>query len=259
MTEYIYGTVPQSNRRKDLLFGESKTGKTFLASTYPAPYFIDTDGSLDGVDPALNGHFPVCRISEKDAYGQDRIPIYETVRDLLISLSNNLVRKLGDTEYTIKTLVIDGLTMLSKYFLAECMYDPKVGASERLPLSGKRDPLKQKPTWDEYAALGSRLRNLLVLLEDLPCNVVCTATVYKLSNDNNFCLGRMPGVDGSTRDNLGHFFNGSIYMTREGKNCFANMYGTDKIVSGVRRYQGPDKIRNPRYETIFKEEYFGKG
>lgn len=184
-----------STKVRLLVYGESGSGKTTLASTFPKPFFIDTD---------KGGR----TLKDKDI---PFLPLHRGDRtfDICVDVLTKLEKKEAPFDkLQVETLVLDSLTALADDFMVESMKYPSPG---RTP----RDPARFKPEWDDYAMVQNRMKHIIKYAQDLGLNVVGTAGV-KLEKDE--ILGSFMGranIVGSYRDVVAHDFDEFYYLTCE--------------------------------------------
>lgn len=135
-----------------LIMGEFGSGKTYFANTFPAPFFIDIDHGMTTTKHS---------VTSKPA---DGIALFkgDRIYDTIMSLLNDAQSKRPPLDQ-YQTIVLDGLTALSRLLLLEIMggeMDPKKGA---------------KPDYDAYGSLKVRLTSIINAIQAVPFHVVITA------------------------------------------------------------------------------------
>lgn len=233
--KYYDETAPQKVRV--LVYGESGSGKTTLASTFPNPFFIDSDRGGRTLKGKKIPFVPIER--ERKAY--------DKLMEFLIGLKTE--PKVGD--YEIKTLVIDGITSLAEIFLFEIMKFP--GKPGRVP----KNPLIEKPDWDDYSMLGSRLLMLHVLLEDLPMNVVVTGLpMLEKDEVTGGFIGKV-NVIGGFRNSIAKHYDEVYFLemvnSRQETHCVAHLRKYKYFVAKSRDNLAPE-IQDPTYDKLFNQK-----
>jgi hypothetical protein len=141
-----------TNYARCLAMGEFGSGKTYFANTFPKPFFIDTDYGMTTTKQEMTGKTaPGIRLFPGD-------PVYQTILSFLNDAKSN---RSPIDQY--ETIVLDGLTSLSKLLLYEIQggqQDPKTG---------------NKAQYDDYGALKIRLASLINAIQSVPFHVVITA------------------------------------------------------------------------------------
>jgi hypothetical protein len=244
-----YDRSADDGPRKILGVGYSKSGKTRFGGTIeqdPTKLFIiDTDGSLDGLPPeARNTRF--LHISREDVLAK-RIKPYEVV--------DGIVRGIRDGDALFKdvhTLMIDGLTTLADCLMIELMQDTRVGKVSR-------DPILDKPTYDEYGVLSQRLMTIFTKIDDMTGKIVYVTAGVKMDKDET--TGQMfafPDIIGSFRNEASYRFSALLYFAEEGGKYLAYTKTHYKFPAGVRNWIGEAKIESPTYGKIFDPKNFAK-
>jgi len=178
-----------------LVYGEAGSGKTTFASTFPKPFFLDSDRG----GRALKG---------------EKIPFLALRRgDRIFDICYNVLTKLEKKEppfdaLEVETVVFDSLTSLADMLMVESMVYPSPG-------NPPQNPDAVKASWDNYSQVQNRLKHLLKYSQDLGLNVVATAGV-KLERDEilGSFIGK-PNIVGGYRDLVGHDFDELYYLACE--------------------------------------------
>ena len=233
--KYYDETAPKKVRV--LAYGEAGSGKTTFASTFPKPFFIDTDRGGRTLKNKKIPYLPLVRDKK----------IYDGLVSFLLDLKEE--KKVGD--YEVETLVIDGLTSLAEILLYEIMKFPSK------PGRPPKNPLIEKPDWDDYSMLGSRLLMLHVLLEDLPFNVVSTGLpMLEKDEVTGGFIGKV-NIIGGFRNSVAKHYD-EVYFLE-----MINSHNEIHSVAHLRRYKyyvaksrdGLDpEIQDPTYERLFSNE-----
>lgn len=236
-----YRETKHSDKKKILLIGYSKSGKTRLASTAPNPLFINTDHSMEGIHPSSDPDVI-------DIFRTDK-NIGETVREAIFALRD---RKEGFKD--IETLVFDGITTLSDYLLYEAMLNSSIGRTVH-------DPFSQKPERDEYGILRNILMSLFTLIDELDCHIIATAGLKldqpdpktgkkSMAGYTSVHSTILPDILGSFRDQVAGRFTGVFFMEERNRKYYAYPYHSENIAIGVRNWYGPDRIEDPTFQKI---------
>jgi len=241
----------KNNYVRVLIAGESKSGKTYTAGTFPSPFFIDTDGSGRSLK---DKDIPFISYSLGDFQNKE-IKIYNEIFFILeqlrktncmlgIDKDDNVSFENCREEYKVETLVFDSVTMLADLLCYEAMLDSTIGKVSR-------NPFKTKATYDEYGVLGARLLSIFDVVKELPCNVVTTAGIKFDKDEVTGAISSFPDVLGGFRAKIGHRFDVVGYMEKikDGSHVF---YTTPvkKFAAGSRD-KLPEKIINPTYKKMF--------
>lgn len=147
-----------------LLFGESATGKTGLASTAPRPLILDFE---------QGARITVRKVGNKDA----RIKLIEDLRDL-----KKTYRWLASMEHDHETVVLDPMGDLQKWLLEDAL--------DRYPQKRAFGRVNTMQDWnlvtDDYKAL-------LQLFMDLPMHLVLVAHAAERKHDDDPILPLLQG------------------------------------------------------------------
>ncbi len=232
--EIKYYNEEASKKIRVLVYGECGSGKTTFASTFPAPLFIDTDR---GGRVLRTKKIPYLLISRERGG-------YNHLINFLIQLKSN--KGVGD--YKVKTLVLDGVTSLAEILLFEIMkYPDKPG---RIP----KNPLIEKPDWDDYAMLSARLLMLHVMLEDIPFNVVVTGLpMLEKDEVTGGFIGKI-NVIGGFRNSIAKHYDEMYFLemqtTRNESHSIAHLRKYRYYVAKSR--DGLDsEIKDPTYTKLY--------
>ena len=159
------------------IWGESMSGKTYLARQFPNPIILNTDGNADKIDT------PSIKIND-----------FKHLVDVLTTLEKG--------QHTFKTIIIDLIDdidlMLKNYVVDK--------ANESL-VRAKKDPniatIGEIPFGQGYDRVNSTWKNLMMNLSKLPYNIIFISHIIEKLENNapsyqpslpqkplNVCLGR---------------------------------------------------------------------
>lgn len=177
-----------------LMYGHSGSGKTTLAGTWPKPFFIDADRGMR----ALNQTLPYLQLKDS------KVPftlVLNVLQDALIKAGPWAP---GGPLASVETIVIDSMTALvDDYLMPEAMTE------------GKRNILNDKPSYDEYGKIKSRMTALASVIKDLAqkYNIVVTALVEEEKDENTGTLIGKPMITGKYRDKMQADYDETYYLT----------------------------------------------
>ncbi len=171
---------------KFLVIGDTGTGKTQFAGTFPKPYVFSFDGGID----TLAG-----RDIEYDIFIEDNRHKPTQYGRFLQEWD----RISADPRY--QTLVLDNLTLLSKYIFDELLFtnnltDKKLGDN----------------VWDLYRMLKFKMHDIIVKAQTKAKFVVCTAFPEWETDKNTGEMRVFPSTEGRIRQELAGWF-GEVYYT----------------------------------------------
>jgi len=178
-----------------LLIGPHGGGKTALAMQFPFPAFVDCDKNLDGPDRFI-------RTQRKDLeYGYIQATLDKTTGQPIPidQIYDNIMRSMDEikTEPRIKTVILDGLTLINEYIIQKVLKD-----------SGKSE--MEMRNWQPFK---TKLLNLLVgKLRQLGKTtiVTCHEDPDERQDKTNMAVkitvAIKPAIQGGIKDQLGGLF-----------------------------------------------------
>jgi hypothetical protein len=230
-----------------LITGEFGSGKTHFANTFPKPFFIDVDYGLSTTKTSMTAKSaPGIRLFPGD-------PVYQTI----MSLINDAKQKREPLD-GYETIVLDGMTSLSRLLLFEITggnLDPKTG---------------QKPGYDEYGSLKTRLASIVTQLQSVPFHVVATALTEIDKDEATGSYVGLINTVGSFGKDVGSLFDEVYYVEkRRARNnepgdavheFFTEYHPRFAVKSRLQRAaQIPPKIVNPTFDSLYGNIYKREG
>ena len=184
-----------SENIKILIYGESGSGKTCFASRAPGPvWFADFDGKVNSAAQFLKGDKQLEQITYDD---------YVPKGDLPADRFNNELERLqklataGDFPY--KTIVLDSLTTFCdesmKYLIKS---NPGI---KRTVTRGV-----QVPALQDYGMFRIFMKQTLMAIPAMPCNVIVTAHIQIEKDENTGEILRTPMMPGKLARELPIYF-----------------------------------------------------
>ena len=227
---------PSAQNIRLLLYGETGSGKTKLASTFPQPFFIDTDKGGKTLKKLKVPNIKLIRENKT----------YEELMDILHKIKN----KEEPFDFKIETIVFDSLTSLAKFLIVDILKYPRIVGRP------SKDITKAKVEWDDYTLLSAELEAIMKYIQDIGLNVVGTCGV-KLEKDEvtGGYIG-LPDILGGFRNSIGYEFDEMYHMEVKKKSGDTVEYITHFQKSGyfvAKSRDGKTGIaKNASYETLFK-------
>lgn len=185
-----------------LLVGNPKTGKTNIAASFPAPYFLDIDGNLASAVREL-------RKSNKKFYYDNPVKDAKTKADVykLGLAALNAAKDHPD----IGTVVLDSISMyvdfICEWIVAEHI---RLGDNDK---SGK--PITTM-TLPDFGKLLNILKSIVFDLRKSGKYVVVTSHQTTTKDDLTGIVHKALAMPGSAKDTFG--------------GCFTDVWGTDQVV-----------------------------
>mgnify|MGYP000930944910 CR=1 FL=1 len=144
-----------SEFKKVLLYGTSGSGKTWLASTFPQPLFVDMEGGLKGVGSKKPLRFP-----------KDRSKVVDNMKSLRAAYE--AIRKaLADGNAPFQTVVLDSLSEMQELVMLDVITN----------FTGANRLYEDQPTQADYGKANRDFLKIFRSFLRLPCNVVFTNVI----------------------------------------------------------------------------------
>lgn len=230
-----------------LVISEFGGGKTYFADTFPKPFFIDVDYGMSTTKKKMDDKVPPgIRLFRGD-------PAYQTIMSMLNDAKN---KRAPLDQY--ETIVLDGLTSLSRLFLYEIT-------------GGNLDPKKgQKPGYDEYGSLKVRLADVIEALQALPYHVVVTAITEIDKDESTGAYVGLINTVGSFGKDVGSMFDEVYYIEKRRSRkdepgevvheFFTDYHPRFAVKSRLQRAaQIPARIVNPTFTSLYGSVYKREG
>jgi hypothetical protein len=138
---------------KIYLYGESGSGKTFMAGTFPDPLFLDLENGMRSVF-SLNK-----KILRYPKDPTQSITTFEEVRKFY-----QMVSKIKPEQAPFKTIVVDSLNELQVLIFKHIM---NFQANRQM---------EDQPTWGDYGKLARDMQSIVRQFFQLPYNIIMTGT-----------------------------------------------------------------------------------
>lgn len=234
-----YYDTQDTTKVRALVYGPTGVGKTTFAGTFPKPFFIDSDkGGLT----LKSKNIPFVPLVHGDK-------AYAKVVDILQAIKQ---QQAPFDKLDVKTIVFDSLTSLMDMFIYEAMKYPQPGKLSR-------DPVNTKPEWDDYAAIGSRMKDIMLRCKDLNLHVVALSGEKLEKDELRGTFVGQPNITGSYRNVIGHDFDEVYYMSVEGTGEKLKHY---LFTSKFKYYEAKsrmdlqtDKFESPTFDKLYKDMF----
>jgi len=223
--------------QRALIYGESGSGKTTFLGSWPRLLVIDTD---KGGRTLRDKHIPCIPCLESRGI-VDRVFAILTAAQARSKLELDDGRVLDFNE--IDTIALDSFTAFSNSAIADMLFE--IG----------KDPLKTKPSYDEYGKLlniqtelGKRFKRLSLMY-----NIVVTALPDVNRDENTGTMYGGPLMVGSYRNVVMGDFDEVYYFTTEGSKDKVTyfMYSAKIQFFGAKtKLKIPYRVEDPTYDKL---------
>lgn len=182
---------------KVLVYGNSGTGKTCFACSFPTPtLYLDFDGKVDSAASFYAGDERLKEIEVRDLSSK---MAGDPIQELMNIIDKELIPQQKEGKMAYKTLVIDSLTTFSSAVLHHIVLtNPGI----------KRVTTRQgmQPGMQDFGILKREFARLIPGILTLPMNVVMLAHIKIDRDEMSGELIRGPHMDGSFAADLPIFF-----------------------------------------------------
>lgn len=219
-----------------LVYGDPGTGKTILAGSASVVeemspvLFIDVEGGTF----SLRDRYPnvdVVRVSR----WSDMQAIYDELRR-------------GTSGY--KTVILDSLTEIQKFSMAQIMFDVVRGDADRDP---------DIPGLREWGKNGEQIRRTVRAFRDLPMNAILTALANTDKDQRTGVMKTAPQLPGKMSKEVAGFFDIVGYMYKKVvadriTHCLLTT-GTDQYIAKDRSDRLPQVLEFPTMQVLHDHIY----
>jgi hypothetical protein len=214
-----------------ILAGGSGSGKTWVATSFPNIFVIDSDRGLGGAAHA-GRKFPYFQINAYDkAYNQ----CMEVMKAI----------KAGSKDFAdIRYLVFDSLTSLSDLMELELV---------KFPRQGKTSEGEEVMSLPDFRVHRRRLINLLRFAQDLPVNIIYTVNTNLEKDELTGQIIESPSVAGrQAPKEMTQFANEVYYLEYDDarKEYIAWTKPHKWFRQSKTRFGLPERVVNPVYDTL---------
>lgn len=228
---------------KVLLYGNSGTGKTCFACSFPLPIlYFDFDGKVDSAASFYRDD--KSRLEGIEVRDLSPRMTTDPIQELLNIIDKELIPQQKSGQMKYKTLVIDSLTTFSSAVLQHIILtNPGV----------KRVTTRQgvQPGMQDYGILKRELSRLIPGILSLPMNVVMLAHIKVERDEVSGELIRGPHMDGSFAADLPIFFKEVYRSFVENKKYMAQTQSNSQYNCRTQIKNLPDIIEL-KYDELIK-------
>ncbi len=243
LDDLIYVDEMVSKHVRVLAYGPMGVGKTRFLGTFPNIFILDFDRGLR----TLKHEHKNGLVFNRHKPGNFR-KIVEIIHMATYKLGPFAE---GERLGQIESIGLDGYTDLADFLLYELMM---FGGNPR-------NPNDTKPTWEDYAALQSRLKTITNMLKSIPMHV-CATCMSKLDKDEvtGGYVG-LPDITGGYKNQVGkdydevYYFNtqaGALDSGGQPTMVYLAYTKSHGYFSSKSRDDLPPVIKNPTFSTLYK-------
>lgn len=240
--------IPKDTPRNFFIYGETMSGKSYLANEFPNPIVLNTDGNAEA-----NSVPSIQLINEKNGQGRITNSVIKQLSEILLALQTQ--------NHSYETVVIDVIDDVIEMI--------KIAVCDELTPSGKPriKSLSEIPYGKGYDFFNQAITELVIDLKALPMNVIYISRQISDYDDNGNATKDKP----SLKDKYVNLINGNsdlmIHTEKIGNNYNREVdrrrkaYYVDqvddkeilKILSTVRGALDPAKDTNKTKKEKVKE------
>lgn len=240
--------IPKDTPRNFFIYGETMSGKSYLANEFPNPIVLNTDGNAEA-----NSVPSIQLVNEKNGQGRITNSVIKQLSEILLALQTQ--------NHSYETVVIDVIDDVIEMI--------KIAVCDELTPSGKPriKSLSEIPYGKGYDFFNQAITELVIDLKALPMNVIYISRQISEYDDNGNATKDKP----SLKDKYVNLINGNsdlmIHTEKIGNNYNREVdrrrkaYYVDqvddkeilKILSTVRGALDPAKDTNKTKKEKVKE------
>ena len=178
--------VPKDTPRNYFIYGETMSGKSYLANEFPNPIVLNTDGNAEA-----NSVPSIQLLNDKDKSGRITNSVIKQLGEILLALQTQ--------EHSYETVVIDVIDDVIEMI--------KIAVCDELTPSGKPrlKSLSEIPYGKGYDFFNQAITELVIDLKALPMNVIYISRQISEYDDNGNATKDKP----SLKDKYVNLINGN--------------------------------------------------
>ena len=191
--------IPKDAPRNFFLYGETMSGKSYLANEFPAPIVLNTDGNAEA-----NTVPSIQLVNEKDEQGRITKSVISQIGEILLALQTQ--------KHTYQTVVVDVIDDVIEMI--------KIAVCDELTPAGKPrlKSLSEIPYGKGYDFFNQAITEMVIDLKALPMNVIYISRQVSEYDDNGNATKDKP----SLKDKYVNLINGNsdlmIHTEKVGNN-----------------------------------------
>ncbi|MFQ6784873.1 MAG: AAA family ATPase [Streptococcus salivarius] len=191
--------IPKDTPRNFFFYGETMSGKSYLANEFPAPIVLNTDGNAEA-----NTVPSIQLVNEKDEQGRITKSVIAQIGEILLALQTQ--------KHTYQTVVVDVIDDVIEMI--------KIAVCDELTPAGKPrlKSLSEIPYGKGYDFFNQAITEMVIDLKALPMNVIYISRQVSEYDDNGNATKDKP----SLKDKYVNLINGNsdlmIHTEKVGNN-----------------------------------------
>lgn len=191
--------IPKDTPRNFFIYGETMSGKSYLANEFPNPIVLNTDGNAEA-----NSVPSIQLVNEKNDQGRITNSVIQQLAEILLALQTQ--------DHTYETVVIDVIDDVIEMI--------KIAVCDELTSPGKPriKSLSEIPYGKGYDFFNQAITELVIDLKALPMNVIYISRQISEYDDNGNATKDKP----SLKDKYVNLINGNsdlmIHVEKLGNN-----------------------------------------
>lgn len=167
--------IPKDTPRNFFFYGETMSGKSYLANEFPAPIILNTDGNAEA-----NTVPSIQLVNEKDENGRITKSVIAQIGEILLALQTQ--------KHTYKTVVVDVIDDVIEMI--------KIAVCDELTPAGKPrvKSLSEIPYGKGYDFFNQAITEMVIDLKALPMNVIYISRQVSEYDDNGNATEDKPSL-----------------------------------------------------------------